>query len=85
MLIGVLVKLTHTEECQYDLAIACKNMPLICVRCQGRAALDWYKSPRLDVPAQAGFHFMKSIHIFSLTLHVISFFKHYWKEVSSEG
>lgn len=85
MLIGVLVKLTHTEECQYDLAIACKNMPLICVRCQGRAALDWYKSPRLDVPAQAGFRFMKSIHIFSLTLHVISFFKHYWKEVSSEG
>lgn len=80
MLIAVLVKLTHTEECQYDLAIACKNMPLICARCQGRAELDWYKS-RSD----AGFRFMKAIYIFCLTLHVISFFKHYWKEMSSEG
>lgn len=47
----------HTEECQCDLAIACKNMPLICARCQGRAVLDWYKLPCLD----AGFRFMKAI------------------------
>lgn len=84
MLIGILVKLTHThtQECQNDLA--CRNMLLICVRCQGRAAVNWYKSPHLYVPAHAAFRFMKAIHLFCQALHAISFFKHYWKEPSFE-
>lgn len=85
MLIGVLVKLTHREECQYDLAIACRNMPLICVRCQGRAAVNRYKSPHLDGPAHAAFRFIKAIHLFCQALRAVSFIKHCWKELSSEG